>query len=78
MREAEWSQSIAVGSEGFVNQVADAVNPELSKRKTAIAGESFVVREPPTVYSVHTDTKLGLLSPQNTLPWKISQECVTT
>ena len=78
MREAKWPQSIAVGSEAFVNQVADAVNPELSKRKTTIVGESFVVREPPTAYSAHTDTKMGLLSPQNALPWKISQDCVTT
>ena len=69
MREAKWSQSIAVGSEAFVNQVADAVNPELSKRKTTIVGESFVVREPPTAYSAHTDTKMGLLRDRQEINW---------
>lgn len=72
MREAQWSQSIAVGSEAFVKQVAEAINPELSKRKTTLMGDFFVVRETSVAYNVHTDTKMGLLSPENTIPWKVS------
>lgn len=72
MREAMWSQSIAVGSEVFVNQVADSIDPELSKRKLAIVGQSFVVREAPVAYNAHSDGKMGSLRPQNTVPWNVS------
>ncbi|MFC1766497.1 hypothetical protein ACFL6U_31010 [Planctomycetota bacterium] len=72
MREAKWSQSIAVGSEVFVNQVADAIDPELSKRKTTVMGESFVVREAAVAYNAHSDGKMGPLRPQNIIPWDIS------
>jgi len=71
-REAKWSQSIAVGSESFVNQFVDTVNPEISKGKTTMVGESFVVREPSAAYSAHSDSKMGLLSFSNTLSWDLS------
>ena len=71
-REAKWSQSIAVGSESFVNRFADTVNPEISKGRTTTVDESFVVREPSTAYSAHSDSKMGLLSSPNTLPWDLS------
>ncbi len=72
MREAKWSQSIAVGSETFVNQIAAAINPEISKGKTADIGESFLVREASVAYNAHSDSKMGPLRPPNTVPWKIS------
>lgn len=72
MREAKWSQSIAVGSEAFVNQVAAAINPELSKRKTTEIGKSFVVREASVAYNAHSDSKMGPLSHEYTVPWKVS------
>jgi len=71
-REAKWSQSLAVGSEAFVNEFADSVNPEIRKRKTNVVGESFVVREPSVAYSAHFDSKMGLLSPGNALPWQLN------
>jgi len=71
-REAKWSQSIAVGSQSFVNRFVETVNPEISKGKTAIVDESFVVREPLPAYSAHSDSKMGLVSFENTLPWDLS------
>ena len=71
-REAKWSQSIAVGSEAFVSQFVDTVNPVISKGKTTMVGESFVVREPLIAYSAHSGSKMGLLSHQNTFPWNLS------
>lgn len=72
MREAKWTQSIAVGSEAFVDLVASAINPELSKGKTAVIGDSFVVREASVAYNAHSDTKMGALSHKNTIPWKVT------
>jgi putative transposase len=71
-REAKWSQSLAVGSEAFVNEFADAVNPEIRKRRTNVVGESFVVREPSVAYSAHFDSKMDRLSTRNTFPWQLS------
>jgi len=76
-REPKWSHSIAVGSEAFVHQIADSVNPELSKCKTTIVGESFVVREPPAAYSAHLDLVMGTLSPLNAIKWNLSQGQIT-
>ena len=70
--EAKWSQSIAVGSETFVEQFAAAIDPEISKGKTTDIGDSFVVREASVAYNAHSDGKMGPLSPQNTLPWEVS------
>ena len=35
--------------------------------QTAAVGDSFLVREPSVSYSAHFDSKMGLLSHQNTL-----------
>ena len=72
VREAKWSQSIAVGSEAFVSQVAAAINPEISKGKTAEMGESFVVREASVAYNAHSDSKMEPLSSKNSVPWHVS------
>jgi len=71
-REVKWSQSIAVGSEAFVDQVSDSLCPKIGARPTATVGDSFVVREPSVSYSAHFDSKMGPLSLENTLPWKLS------
>ena len=57
-REAKWSQSIAVGSEAFVNQVVDSLSPRVGQRETAAVGNSFVVREASVPYSPHFDSKM--------------------
>ena len=66
------SDDFAVGSEVFVNQVADSIDPELSKRKTTIMGESFAVRQAPVAYNAHSDGKMGPLRPPNTVFWNVS------
>ena len=71
-REEKWSQSIAVGSEAFVNQVSDSLCPKIGKRQTSADGDSFVVREPSISYNAHFDGKMVALSPSNALLWKLS------
>ena len=51
-REAKWSQSIAVGSEAFVNHIVDTLSPKVGERETVSVGDSFVVREPAVSYSI--------------------------
>ncbi len=68
-REAKWSQNIAVGGESFVNQFVDTVNPEISKGKTTVVSDSFVVRAPSISYNAHSDSKMGPPSYPNALPW---------
>ena len=71
-REAKWSQSIAVGSEAFVNQVSDSLCPKIGKRQTTAIGDSLVVREPSISYNAHFDGKMGPLSRKNAILWKPS------
>ena len=76
--ESKWSQSIAVGSEAFVNQIVDTLSPKVGQREIAAVGNSFVVREASVPYSPHFDSKMELLRPQNTLAWSLNSESQTT
>ena len=59
-----------MGGESFVNKIADKVNPEISKRKTSVVGQSFIVRESTAAYNVHADGEMGIPRTQNTLDWR--------
>ena len=76
--EAKCLQSIAVGSEAFVNQVVDTLSPNVGERATVAIGDFFVVREPSAPYSPHFDSKIQPLRPQNPLIWNLNPETQTT
>ena len=63
---------MAVGSELFINEVADTLSPKVGDRETLVVGDSFVVREPSVPYSAHFESKMEALRHKNMLPWKLS------
>jgi putative transposase len=44
-REAKWSQSIAVGSEAYINKIKEALDFRARGRKIRQAGDAFELRE---------------------------------
>jgi putative transposase len=71
-REAKWSQSIAVGDEGIVGQITEALYPKAGRREIVEIKGSHIVREPLPAYSTHFDGKIAALSNKNTHLWDLS------
>jgi hypothetical protein len=51
MRDDRWSESIAVGSKGFVEQVKDEWGFRAQHRRVLVADGLFTLREPVPAYS---------------------------
>ncbi len=50
-REARWTESVAVGSKGFVEEVALRLGPRAKGRTIEGAGNAYVLLEEPGIYS---------------------------
>lgn len=69
-RDACWSESIAVGSERFVEQVRTELGVRARHRKIAEADEAFVLREPSSHYKGNLSDENRALSPENAFLWQ--------
>ena len=53
VREGKWTQSIAIGSEGFVEKTRQELGIRARGRKVVDAGPAYQLREPQVSYSSH-------------------------
>ena len=67
-RDDRWSESIAVGSEGFVEQVKIELGFKAQHRQVAVADGLYTLREPVPPYGDHFDRENEALRPNNTVP----------
>ena len=54
-RDDRWSESIAVGSEGFVEQVKNELGFKAQHREILVADGLYTLREPVPPYGDYTD-----------------------
>ena len=73
-RDERWSESIAVGSQGFVERVKRELGSRASHRRIVEAGEARALREPVSPYGRDFDTENVALRPTNTVPWETNLE----
>ena len=71
LRDVTWTDSLAVGSQSFVDEVQALLGIKASKRNVATVGENHVLRENAAHYNVHSDAVNNDLSPENTLMWDV-------
>ena len=60
--ESQWSNSIAVGNEGFVETVKAQLSLKAKYRKVEAKNNFFALREPDVVYSAHIGGEIEALS----------------
>jgi len=65
-RERKWTESIAVGSEGFIKATIKKLGIKAKGRKIAGGKKTYEIREPEVPYRPNFTPKNGLLRPQNT------------
>jgi len=71
-RDPQWSESIAVGEEGFVERVSRQLGIKARFRQTTKSAHGSVLKEPPGSYDANSDVKIAALSPQNTRLWRLT------
>ena len=73
-RDDRWSESIAAGSEGFVEQVKNELGFRAQHRQVSVADGLYTLREPVPPYGDHFDRENEALRPNNTVPWQTNLE----
>lgn len=73
-REPRWSDSIAIGSETFVDQVKSELGLTARHREIAETNGAYTLREPFRPYAGHFDPENVPLRPNNTVFWEHSLE----
>ena len=73
-RDDRWSESIAVGSEGFVEQVKSESGFRAQHREVLVADGLYALREPTSPYGDHFGRENEALRPNNTVPWQTNLE----
>ena len=69
IRQPEWTESIAVGSEGFVNGVLEKLERRVPGRKIRSGVDHYELREPVGAYSALFTPENGLLRVENRFLW---------
>jgi putative transposase len=69
-RDDRWSKSIAVGSEGFVEQAKNELGFKAQHRQEGL----YTLREPVPPYGDHFDRENEALRLNNTVPWQTNLE----
>jgi len=70
-REDRWTESIAVGDEGFVRDVKERLGLKAMWREIAGANGSYELREPRAAYALVFDAQNGDLKQENTFFWDV-------
>ena len=68
-RQPEWTESIAVGSEGFVNAVREKLDRRVSGRKITDGIDHFELREKGGTYNVLFSPENGPIRVENRFFW---------
>jgi putative transposase len=69
-RQPQWSESIAVGSEGFVRGVLEKLQVRAKGRKVREGEDWYELREPREAYSAHFAPENDLLRTENGCYWE--------
>lgn len=69
--EDRWTQSIAVGSESFIDQVYKALGIKGKHRNIIEDGNRCFIKESTIPYNAHFATEIDLLRVGNTMKWDI-------
>ena len=70
--DESWSNSIAVGSESFVNEIYHLLGPKVKARTVVEEEDKFTLKEPSASYNDVFTLKTGCLRGKNTLLWDIN------
>lgn len=71
LREPAWSESIAVGSKAFINNIKEKLGVKAKGRKTVEKLESCILKEPQSSYKADFSPHMDLLSLENTYCWEV-------
>ena len=71
-RQSEWTESIAVGSESFIEEIKEKLNVRAKGRKAIEAGTAFQLKEPASRYNVVLGFKKEDIGHENTYSWDIN------
>ncbi len=69
--EDQWTQSIAVGSESFIDKIHKALGIKRKHRDIIEDGSSCFIKESTIPYNAHFATKMDLLRVGNTIKWDV-------
>jgi len=68
-RDDRWSESVAVGSKQFVEQVKTELGSAVGRRQIAVENKTYTLREPSTPYNHLFDGNNVALSQNNACLW---------
>ncbi|ETR69695.1 MAG: hypothetical protein OMM_09380 [Candidatus Magnetoglobus multicellularis str. Araruama] len=68
-RESHWTESIATGSNAFVESIMTKLNVRASGRKIIETNDTYQIREDISTYNVLFDAKKSDIGLKNTLFW---------
>ena len=68
-RDSKWTESIAVGSEKFIEVTKNILGIKAKGRKKIENGPGYELREPPSPYNSNFMSENDALRPQNTYYW---------
>ncbi len=71
-RQSEWTESIAVGSESFIEEIKEKLNVRAKGRKAVSAGTGFQLREPVIRYNTVLGIKKEDIGHENTYFWNVN------
>ncbi|NOZ51835.1 MAG: hypothetical protein GXP08_01640 [Gammaproteobacteria bacterium] len=71
-RVPTWSESIAVGSEAFVEQTKEQLKSSAYHLKSKFVDGRYILKEPETIYQVYLPSKKGRLRLENSYFWRDS------
>lgn len=72
VRQAQWSESIAVGSERFAEGVKEKLGITAKHRDVMQTADSYTLREPLLAYTAHFDTENAPLRAENSVYWDVN------
>ena len=70
VRDARWSEAVAVGSLAFVEKIKGELGVKALHREVEQLDGSYALREPGEAYSGHFHIENEALNVENTLPWE--------
>ena len=77
-RDDRWSESVAVGSEQFVEQVKTELRSVVGRRQIIAENRTYSLREPSHPYSHLIGGKNEVLSGNNVYPWDVIVDSTNT
>jgi putative transposase len=78
VRDARWSEAVAVGSLAFVEKVKSELGIKAPHRELEQVDGTYALRESGEAYRGQFDSKNEALRPENTLSWERITEVAAT